>query len=66
MHGPAIRRCQTTRGRTIGVISWNADGGSAHVRGIPDRFDVMFDADKSIRPCRVVWHKEKQLGVEFG
>ena len=33
--------------------------------GIPERFDMMFDADKSIRPCRVVWHKEKQLGVEF-
>jgi hypothetical protein len=33
--------------------------------GIPERFDVMFDSDKSIRPCRVVWHKEKQLGVEF-
>ena len=33
--------------------------------GIPERFDVMFDADKSIRPCRMVWHKEKQIGVEF-
>jgi PilZ domain-containing protein len=33
--------------------------------GIPERFDVMFDADHSIRPCRMVWHKEKQLGVEF-
>jgi hypothetical protein len=33
--------------------------------GIPERFDVMFDADQSIRPCRMVWHKEKQLGVEF-
>ena len=33
--------------------------------GIPDRFDVMFDADKSIRPCRLIWHKDKQIGVEF-
>jgi hypothetical protein len=33
--------------------------------GIPERFDVMFDADHSVRPCRMVWHKEKQLGVEF-
>jgi hypothetical protein len=33
--------------------------------GIPERFDVMFDADQSVRPCRMVWHKEKQLGVEF-
>jgi PilZ domain len=33
--------------------------------GIPERFDVIFDADQSVRPCRMVWHKEKQLGVEF-
>ncbi len=33
--------------------------------GIPDRFDVMFDVDKSIRPCRLAWHKETQIGVEF-
>jgi PilZ domain len=33
--------------------------------GIPERFDLMFDADKSVRPCRMVWHKEKQIGVEF-
>ena len=33
--------------------------------GIPDRFDVMFDFDKSIRPCRLAWHKENQIGVEF-
>jgi len=33
--------------------------------GIPDRLDVMFDVDKSIRPCRLVWHNDKQIGVEF-
>jgi PilZ domain len=33
--------------------------------GIPERFDVIFDGDKSIRSCRMVWHKEKQIGVEF-
>lgn len=33
--------------------------------GIPDRFDVMFDMDKSIRPCRLIWHNDKQIGVEF-
>jgi hypothetical protein len=33
--------------------------------GIPERFDVMFDADNSVRPCRVVWHKERELGIEF-
>jgi len=33
--------------------------------GIPERFDVIFDADNTIRACRMVWHKEKQIGVEF-
>ncbi|HKA81330.1 MAG TPA: PilZ domain-containing protein [Xanthobacteraceae bacterium] len=37
----------------------------ASALGIPERFDVMFDADHTVRPCRMVWHKEKQLGVEF-
>jgi PilZ domain-containing protein len=33
--------------------------------GIPEQFDMMFEADHSIRPCRMIWHKEKQIGVEF-
>src|SRR5262245_13218998 len=33
--------------------------------GIPEQFDVFFMADRSIRACRLVWHKEKQVGVEF-
>jgi len=33
--------------------------------GIPDRFDVMFDIDKTIRTCRLIWHKDRQIGVEF-
>jgi hypothetical protein len=37
----------------------------ASALGIPERFDVIFESDHSIRPCRLVWHKEKQLGVEF-
>jgi hypothetical protein len=37
----------------------------ASTLGIPERFDVVFDADKSIRTCRLIWHKEKQIGVEF-
>jgi hypothetical protein len=35
------------------------------VLGLPECFEVEFDADQSIRPCRVVWHKERVLGVEF-
>jgi hypothetical protein len=25
----------------------------------------LFDIDKSIRPCRLIWHKDRQIGVEF-
>ena len=50
------------------VRNLSANGACLNVAstlGIPERFDVMFDADHSVRPCRMVWHKEKQLGVEF-
>jgi hypothetical protein len=33
--------------------------------GIPEKFDVIFDADKAVRPCRMVWHQETRLGVAF-
>jgi hypothetical protein len=33
--------------------------------GIPDCFDVIFESDRTVRACRMVWHKEKQVGVEF-
>ena len=51
----------TIRNLTSGGACLNVESAI----GIPERFDVLFDADKSVRPCRVVWHKEKQLGVEF-
>ena len=50
------------------VRNLSAEGACLNVAsaiGIPERFDVIFDSDQSIRPCRMVWHKEKQLGVEF-
>jgi hypothetical protein len=37
----------------------------ASTLGIPERFDLMFDADHTVRPCRMIWHREKQIGVEF-
>jgi hypothetical protein len=33
--------------------------------GIPETFDLTFPADGSSRPCKVVWRKEGELGVEF-
>ena len=33
--------------------------------GIPDAFRLVIAPDPSARRCRVVWRKEKQIGVEF-
>jgi hypothetical protein len=33
--------------------------------GIPDRFVLVVDADQSKLPCRIVWRKEKRIGVRF-
>jgi hypothetical protein len=33
--------------------------------GIPEHFDVFFEADRSVRACRMIWHKERQVGIEF-
>jgi PilZ domain len=32
---------------------------------IPDRFTLIIHSDKSKWPCRVVWRKEKRIGVTF-
>src|SRR4051812_18957496 len=32
--------------------------------GVPERFNLAFDADGSNRPCRVIWRKEGEIGVE--
>ena len=39
----------------------------ASMVGIPKQFDMIIDSDsdKSIRPCRVVWHGDAKLGVQF-
>ena len=33
--------------------------------GIPENFNLLLDAEKTSKPCRVVWQKETQIGVEF-
>ena len=33
--------------------------------GIPDRFTLVVAADGSHQHCRVVWRKEKRIGVRF-
>ncbi len=33
--------------------------------GIPERFILLVEADHRHLPCRVVWRKEKRIGVHF-
>jgi hypothetical protein len=33
--------------------------------GIPDSFNLLLDAGKTTRACRILWRKERQIGVEF-
>ncbi len=32
---------------------------------IPDRFELTFDSARTLRPCRVAWRTDTQIGVEF-
>jgi len=36
----------------------------ASALGIPEFFELILD-DKTVRPCRIQWRKETQIGVEF-
>jgi hypothetical protein len=46
-----------------------SEGGAclnvASTIGIPERFDLIFETDKTTRPCRMVWQQEQRLGVQF-
>jgi hypothetical protein len=33
--------------------------------GIPDTFNLVMVGGKITRPCRLVWRKEKEIGIEF-
>jgi PilZ domain-containing protein len=33
--------------------------------GIPEQFELLLESDRTVRPCRVAWQKDKQIGVQF-
>ena len=50
------------------VRNLSASGAALEVvspLGIPDRFDLVIIAEQLHRPCRVVWRKERRIGVSF-
>jgi hypothetical protein len=32
---------------------------------IPDNFELTFDSAHTLRPCRIAWRSDTQIGVEF-
>ena len=58
-------------GGTIGCMIRNLSTTGASVEvaspiGIPDEFSLMIEMEHRKRPCKVVWRKEKRIGVSFG
>jgi len=50
------------------VRNFSATGAALNVVspvGIPDQFELVVLAEKFRRPCRVIWRKEKRIGVAF-
>jgi hypothetical protein len=57
-------------GRTVECIIRNLSSGGAclalrALQGVPDKFQLMFEVDRSVRHCRVVWRREALVGVAF-
>jgi hypothetical protein len=34
--------------------------------GFPTTFELCFEGDRSLRPCRLVWQRPDRIGVAFG
>lgn len=74
------RKAPRHRVLKAGTISFGGAGISCTIRnfsdtgaaldvtspiGIPQTFALVIEADNSSRPCRVVWRKERRIGVAF-
>jgi hypothetical protein len=74
------RRAPRHRVLKAGTISFGGAGISCTIRnlsetgaalevvspiGIPQEFILVVEADNSTRQCRVVWRKERRIGVTF-
>jgi hypothetical protein len=58
------------RSATIDCVVRNMSEAGACLKvesplGIPDEFELTFEAGDIVRRCRVVWRKETQVGVAF-
>jgi hypothetical protein len=45
-----------------------ANAARAHdgsVVGIPSAFDLLIEGEAANRPCKMVWHAQNRIGIEF-
>jgi hypothetical protein len=50
------------------ISNISVSGAAIEVTGshdIPERFELVFKADDTRIPCRIVWHHEERIGVAF-
>jgi hypothetical protein len=50
------------------VVNISADGAAIDVpyaAFVPDRFQLMTEADRLVRECQVVWIRQNRIGVAF-
>jgi hypothetical protein len=74
------RKAPRHRVLKAGTISFGGAGISCTIRnlsetgaaldvsspvGIPNEFVLIIEADNSVRQCRIVWRKERRIGVAF-
>ena len=57
-------------GQTLGCVVRNLSQAGARLalrapQNVPDKFQLLFDSDGSVRQCRVVWRQETHVGVAF-
>lgn len=57
------RQSMTCTVRNISATGAAIEG--AHVTNVPDYFRLNVEMESAARDCKVVWRKQKQIGVEF-
>ena len=35
------------------------------VVGVPQMFDLMIEGEAASRPCKMIWHAQNRIGIEF-
>ena len=58
--------CLTVDGIVRDLSNHGACLQLASTAGLPDEFDLTFDAGRTLRRCHIVWQSACNVGVRFG